>query len=148
MQVQCFLGLANFFRKFIRDFTVKVKPLHDLLRKSVLFNFNADCINAFESIKTELVSRPLLNLFNPTAEAQIQTNASSHGLGGILLQKQPSGNWSLIAYFSQATNKAEQNYHSFELEMLAIVRGTFSYLSIRNGIHGCNGLQRACICSK
>jgi len=61
----------------------------------------------------------VLALYNPLAETELHTNACSSG--GVLLQKQPTGLF-VVAYFSKSTNKAEKNYHSFELEMLAIVR--------------------------
>lgn len=122
LEVQRFLGLANYFRKFIKDFSIKTKPLRELLRKTIDFKFTDFCINAFENLKKELTSFPVLALYNPSAETQLHTDTSVNGLGGILLQKQSSGDWKPVAYFSQPTNQAERNYHSFELEMLAIVR--------------------------
>ncbi|KMQ85893.1 retrovirus-like pol polyprotein [Lasius niger] len=65
---------------------------------------------------------PVLRLYKPTAPTELHTDASSQGLGAILLQKQSDAKWAPVAFYSQATNKAEANYHSFELEMLAIVR--------------------------
>jgi len=120
--LQRFLGLSNYFQKFIKDYALKAKPLYNLLKKSVEFNFDKHCISAFELLKKELFSYPVLHLYNPTAPTELHTDASSHGLGAILFQKQSDNNWAPIAYFSQTTNKAEINYHSFELEMLAIVR--------------------------
>lgn len=73
-------------------------------------------------LKQELTSAPILALYNPVAETELYTDASSAGLGAMLLQKQRNGQWEVVAYFSQATNQAESRYHSFELEMLAIVR--------------------------
>lgn len=121
-QLQRFLGLANFFRKFIRDYAVKGRPLHNLLRKSVSFNFNDDCLKAFQILKQELISYPVLRLYDPYAETELHTDASSLALAAILFQKQESGKLAPIAYYSQATNSAEARYHSFELEMLAVVK--------------------------
>jgi len=73
-------------------------------------------------LKRELTSQPILALYNPNAETELHTDASSSGLGAMLLQKQLNNKWSVISYFSQTTNQAESRYHSFELEMLAIVR--------------------------
>lgn len=64
----------------------------------------------------------MLRVYNPHAVTEIHTDASSIAIAGILLQKQQSSCWAPIAYYSQCTNKAEKNYHSFELEMLAIVK--------------------------
>ncbi|XP_018316620.1 uncharacterized protein [Mycetomoellerius zeteki] len=147
-EVQRFLGLMNFFRKFIKDFAVKSKPLRNLTRKAVVFNFDSDCAEAFEKMKKELTSRPILSIYNPHAETQLHTDASRNGLGAILFQKQASGEMKPIAYFSQALNQAERNYHSFELEMLAIVRSIERFHIYLHGIlftviTDCNALVHA-----
>jgi len=121
-EVQRFLGLANYFKRFIKDFSLKAKPLLNLLRKDTDFVFTQECLQSFESLKTELVSSPVLTLYNPFAETEVHTDACSQGLGGVLLQKQETKKWAVVAYFSQTTNAAETRYHSYELEMLAIVR--------------------------
>lgn len=121
-EVRRFLGLTSYFRKFIRDFAIKAKPLYILLKKEVDFKIDANCMKAFESLKKELLAFPVLRIYNPTAETQLHTDASSVGLGAILHQKQSEGIWAPIAYFSQSTNQAEARYHSYELEMLAIVK--------------------------
>jgi len=122
IQVQRFLGLTNFFRKFIPNYAIIAKPLHNLLRKNIEFNFDTKCQQAFQILKESLTSYPVLSLYNPQFRTELHTDASSVALAAILLQKQPSGNWSAIAYYSQATNQAEAKYHSFELEMLAVVK--------------------------
>jgi len=122
LETKRFLGLASYFRKFIKDFAVKAKPLQNLLRKDAVFAFDERCQKAFNLLKRELTSQPILALYNPNAETELHTDASSSGLGAMLLQKQLDNKWSVISYFSQTTNQAESRYHSFELEMLAIVR--------------------------
>lgn len=122
LDVQRFLGLTNYFRKFIKNYAAKAKPLSSLLKKSSEFIFNEECIDSFNSLKQELVSSSVLHLYNPLAKTELHTDASSIALAGILLQKQSNNLRAPVAYFSQMTNKAEANYHSFELEMLAIVK--------------------------
>ncbi|XP_067212257.1 uncharacterized protein [Linepithema humile] len=91
--------------------------------KQTLVEFkNPECRQAYDALKRFLTSYPILAIYNPAKETQLHTDASAHGLGAILLQKQEEGQWSPIAYYSQTTNQAESRYHSFELEMLAIVR--------------------------
>jgi hypothetical protein len=96
--------------------------LHHLLRKSVEFNFDETCRQAFNSLKKALTSNPVLRFYNPKAETQLHTDASSIALAAILLQKQEKGLWAPVAFYSQTTNDAESRYHSFELEMLAVVK--------------------------
>lgn len=87
-QLQRFLGLTNYFRKFIQNYAHKARPLHNLLRKLVDFNFDAECTSAFETLKVELTAYPVLCLYHPTAPTELHTDASAQGLGAILLQKQ------------------------------------------------------------
>lgn len=121
-EVQRFLGLTGYFRKFIEKYAVKTKPLYNLLKKEVKFEFDAECQQSFENLKKELTLPPTLQLYNPQADTELHTDACSQGLGAILLQKQRSGTWAPVAYYSQATNNAEKKYHGYELEMLAVVR--------------------------
>lgn len=90
-QLQSFLGLSNYFRKFIRNYAQKAKPLYNLFKKSVKFDQN--CIEAFESLKVELTKYPILRLYNSAAQTELHTDASSIGLGDILLQKQSDNKW-------------------------------------------------------
>lgn len=101
VKLQRFLGLTNYFRKFIQDYAHKAKPLHNLLRKSVNFKFNSDCIQAFNLLKSELSTLPTLKLYNPHLETELHTDASAIALGAILLQKH-AGAWASVAYYSQA----------------------------------------------
>jgi len=78
----------------------------------------------FNTLKEELTKEPVLSLYDPAADTELHTDACASGIGAILFQKRNNNPWSVVAYFSQATNDAETRYHSFELEMLAIVRAT------------------------
>lgn len=70
VQLQQFLGLTNYFRKFIKNYALIAKPLHNLLKKTSEFNFNEDCYQAFISLKKTLTSYSVLRLYNPSAETQ------------------------------------------------------------------------------
>jgi len=122
IELQRFLGLANYFRKFIQDFALKAKPLYNLLRKNTPFSFNSECVKAFITLKEELTAKPVLSLYDPVADTELHTDACVSGIGAILFQRRNRKPWTVVAYFSQSTNNAESRYHSFELEMLAIVR--------------------------
>lgn len=120
-QVQSFLGLVSYFRKFIESFSITAKPLYDLLRKSVEFRFGEEQLKAFNTLKKELLSAPILAIYDPGAETELHTDASSHGFGAILMQKGVDHKFHPVLYFSKRTTDSESRYHSFELEMLAIV---------------------------
>lgn len=120
-ELRQFLGLSGFFRRFIKNYAIITAPLSELLKKEQGWAWTEERENAFTSVKELLSSRPLLSLYNPQAETQVHTDASKYGLAGILLQRNSDGVWQPISYFSRKTTKDEQNYHSFELETLAII---------------------------
>lgn len=121
-QLQSFLGLTNYFRKFIKDYSLKANALHRLTKKGVEFAMDAEAMQAFDSLKKELITYPVLRLYKPGAETQLHTDSSSMGFGAVLLQKQEDGNFAPIAYFSKVTSDAGKKYHSYELETLAVVK--------------------------
>ncbi|NEV49188.1 hypothetical protein EUZ93_01530 [Wolbachia pipientis] len=147
-ELRGFLGLTSYFRKFIKDYALKALPLQALTRKGVKFEFNNEHIESFKLLKKELISPPVLNVYNPTAETELHTDASSHGFGAILLQRRESGQMAPIAYFSKTTSNAEKSYHSFELETLAIVKAIERFHVYLQGmafrvITDCNALTLA-----
>ena len=120
-ELHSFLGLVSYFRKFLKNFAIVAKPLYDLLKSKGEFNWDENALNCFESLKEALISKPILSIYSSSAETELHCDASSHGFGSVLLQKQKDGKLHPISYFSRRTTKAEANYHSFELEALAIV---------------------------
>ncbi|XP_062704227.1 uncharacterized protein LOC109401735 [Aedes albopictus] len=118
--VQQFLGLSGFFRRFVQDYSIIAEPLFRLLRKEAEFVWAIEQQRAFEKLKQLLVRRPVLVLYDPNAEVELHTDASSVGVAGILLQKVDEV-WKPVSYFSKKNSKTEVNYHSYELEMLAVV---------------------------
>jgi len=147
-EVQRFLGLASYFRRFIENFALKAQPLYRLLRKSVTYDFDHDCVQAFANLKKELMAYTLLRLFDPTSETELHTDACAQGLGAILLQKQSDKSWSPVAYYSHPNSETEKKYHSFELEMLAVVRAVERFHIYLYGMHfrvvtDCNALVYA-----
>lgn len=88
LEIQRFLGLANYFRKFVKDFALKARPLQNLLKKEVEFLFDKECEEAFQMLKNELTTYLVLRVYSLFAETELHTDACIHGLGAILLQKQ------------------------------------------------------------
>lgn len=121
-QLQSYVGLLSYFRKFIKNFAIISKPLYDLVKSKSVFNWSLECDNAFYELLELLTSSPVLAIYSPELETELHTDASSHGFGAVLVQKQPSDNkFHPIAFFSKKTTPQESKYHSFELEALAIV---------------------------
>jgi transposase InsO family protein len=119
-QLQRFLGLANYFRKFVNEFSKIATPLHRLLRKDVFYSWSNDCQAAFETLKNTIASTPVLKHPDPNEPFWVETDASNFALGCVLLQKDPDGALRACAYYSRALNAAERNYCIYDKELLAI----------------------------
>ncbi|GFW30492.1 transposon Tf2-6 polyprotein [Trichonephila clavipes] len=121
-EVQRFLGLTGYFRKFIPAYSVIAKPLSDLLRKDTPFNFDVKEKASFDELKRLLCQKPVLGIYRQNCETEIHTDASIDGLAAVLLQRFPDDN-SLhpIYYMSRKTSETERKYTSYELEVLAII---------------------------
>lgn len=118
--VQSFLGLCNYYRRFIRDFANIARPLTDLTRKQVTFHWDDDCNRAFEALKRCLTTAPILCHFDPDLPTEVHTDACGYGIGAVLVQRK-DGQERVVAYVSRHLNRAEQNYSTVEQECLAVV---------------------------
>ncbi|CAK1583105.1 unnamed protein product [Parnassius mnemosyne] len=120
-EIRQFIGLTSYFRKFIRGFAEIARPLTQLTKKNIEWNWGPDQESAFQTRKERIVVRPVLGIYDRRARTELHTDASKLGLGGILMQYQTDTSLKPIAYFSRVTSKEEQFYHSYELETLAVV---------------------------
>lgn len=121
-QLERFLGLAGYFRKFIPNFSIIAKPLTDLKKQNTKFVFGHEQMTAFVKLKNILSSGPVLNLFNQNFETEVHTDASMDGYGAVLLQKSPDDNQlHPVYYMSKKTTEPERKYTSYELEVLAVI---------------------------
>lgn len=120
-EVQRFLGLTGFFRRFIAGYASIAAPLTRLLKNGQSFVWTPEHQNAFERLRKHLVSKPVLKLFDPRDETELHTDASSSGLAGMLLQRDQTNALRLVYCVSRRTNPDEENYHSSRLELLAVV---------------------------
>lgn len=118
-QVRQFMGLANYFRKFIPEMASRTACITKLTKNNEVFNWGDDQVEAKAYVCAFLSKRPLLAVFDPELETELHTDASSIGYGGILFQKH-NNQLRVIAYFSKRTSNEESKYHSYELETLAV----------------------------
>lgn len=100
-KVRQFLGKVNFYRKYIPNTIRLLEPLHNLLRKNVVFSWTQECQEAFMKTKNLLCSEPVLTIYNTNAPTVIYTDASIEGLGAVLKQQQPDGELKPVDYFSK-----------------------------------------------
>lgn len=122
-EVQAFLGFANFYRRFVKDYSRLAKPLTDLTRKDEPWQWNNPRQKAFDAIRHSLMTAPLLKHFDHALETKVETDASGGVIAGVLSQKQPDdGDWHPVAFFSKTMHGAELNYAIHDKELMAIVR--------------------------
>lgn len=121
-QLRAFLGLAAYYRSFVRGFADTARPLHCLLKK------NADVKNdwttvhdaAMQELKEKITTAPVLVCDDGTSQIELQTDASAKGIGAVLLLK-ADGKSRPITFVSRKLSPSEEKYHANELECLALV---------------------------
>lgn len=134
-EIRRFLGLTGFFRRFIPRYAITAKPLTDLLKEDSTFRWSTLQADAFEALKHQLTTTPILQLYDQHAETEVHCDASSVGLSGMLLQRGNDKNFHLVHAVSKKTTEAEKNYHSGKLELLAIVWTVTRLRHLLIGIH-------------
>lgn len=92
-------------------------------------------MKSFESLKQNLLSEPILSIYNSKYETELHTDASKLGFGAILMQKQDDGYFHPVFYFSKRASPDEEKLHSFELEILAVIYALESFRVYLHGIH-------------
>jgi hypothetical protein len=120
--VRSFLGFANFYRTFIKNYSDTAMPLTQLTHKNVAFTWTDQCEQAFQKLKRMFTEAPILVQFDQDAETIVETDSSGWCIGGTLMQLQPNGMFHPCAFFSKKNSPAECNYEIYDKEMLAIVR--------------------------
>jgi transposase InsO family protein len=120
-ELQRFLGLCVYYRKFVQGFSVIAGPLYNLLKNDVKYKWDESCQAAFDSLKEKLTTAPVLAHPNYEKPFLLYTDASIEGLGCVLAQQDEEGKEHPIIYLSRSLSPAEKNYAITELECLAIV---------------------------
>ena len=115
-EIRSFLGLAGYYRRFIEGFSWIATPMTRLTRKKVKFDWDDRCEEAFQELKRRLTSAPFLIVRDRGQGYTVYYDASSAGLGCVLMQ---SGR--VVAYGSRQLKNYEQNYPTHDLELAAVV---------------------------
>lgn len=120
-QLRSFLGLAGYYRRFIKNFLSIAQPLNQLLHKDTKYEWNPACQKAFEDLKQRLVTASILAYSNYRKKFILATDASYHRFEATLSQVAEDQKEHLIAYASKSLLKEEVNYGASELECAVIV---------------------------
>ncbi|KAL0881999.1 hypothetical protein ABMA27_001748 [Loxostege sticticalis] len=132
-ELRTFLGMANFYNKFIPNLASITSPLNELLKSGVNFNWTMKCEKSFQKIKSEILSDSVLAHFDPQKPLVIATDASPTGLGAVLSHRLQDGSERPIAFASRTLSKSEKNYSQIDKEATAI------YWGLKKFFHYCYG---------
>lgn len=133
-QVRRFIGLINYYRKFLKNLSTTLAPLYDITKGKVKFAWGPAQEKAFNEAKNKLCEAPILTHFDPNLEIILDVDASNEGIGGILSVKTEEGHIKPVAYASKKlTDQQKRKLSVSEKEMLAI---THFCLKFRNYIFG------------
>ena len=134
-QLRSFLGLAQFYRKFIEGFSQKAKPLFSLLKNDTKFNWTETCQKAFTDLKTAIYTDALLMYPNFTKEFHLTTDASGTAIGATLSQYDDCDILRPVAFTGRSLNEHEVNYSTTQRELLAAVYAVEYFRHYLEGSH-------------
>ena len=121
-EVRSFLGLTNYVSRFVPNYSDITKPLRDLTKKETQWAWTDVHDSAFQRLKNMLTQTTTMKYFNPRAETEVIVDASPHGVGAILTQRDTDEEENhVVAYASRALTDVESRYSQTEREALAVV---------------------------
>ena len=133
-EVRSFIGLASYYRRFVKGFAALAAPLHALTKKGQSFVWTADAQSSFDALKEALTSPPILTMPNDSGEFVLDTDASDKTIGSVLSQIQ-DGVERVIAYASRSLDKRECNYCITRKELLSVVHSVKYFKQYLMGRH-------------
>lgn len=119
-KLKAFLGLINYYNKFLPNLSTLLNPLYNLLKKDVKYVWDEKCDKAFKDCKKQLLTGKLLTFYDPKKPIIVCTDASSYGLGGVISHV-IKGAERPISFTSFSLNSAQKKYPILHLEALAVV---------------------------
>lgn len=128
-QLKSFLGLASYYRRFLKGFLCIGAPLFRLQQKDHAFVWTDECQEAFDTLRQALIEAPVLVPPDAALPFVLDTAASNVGMGAVLTQKGPDTK-RVVAYFSRVFNKSERRYCVTRRELLAVVLCTSNTICV------------------
>jgi len=120
--IRKFLGLANYYRRFIKDFARVARPMNMLTRKNIKWRWEEEKQTVFDELKKAFTIRPVLAAPDLDKEFRVEADTSNYATGGVLSIKCSDDLWRPVAFILKSLSDAKKNYEIYDKEMLAIVR--------------------------
>ena len=120
--IQKFLGLANYYRRFMEGFAKIVRALHELIRKEQKWEQRIRQEKSFEALKKRSTTEPILVALDLDRKMRMEMDISDYTIGEVLSMECSDGKQRPVVYLSKALNKTERNYEIHDKEMLAVIR--------------------------
>ena len=132
-ELRSFLGLINYYGKFIPNAATTLNPLNNLLHKDVKWKWSKDCQKGFLLAKEKLTSSKVLTHYNPVLPIRMAADASAYGIGAVIAHILPDGSERPVAFASRTLTKNEKNYAQVEKEALSLIFGVKHFHSYLYG---------------
>ena len=120
-QLRAFLGMVNYYAKFLPNFARVLHPLNHLLQKAVKFQRTAATQKTFEKVKKLITSDTVLTHYNPDLPVRLTCDSSAYGLGAVISHVMENGEERPNAFASRTLSAAEKNYAHVQKEALSII---------------------------
>ena len=134
-QLRSFLGMVNYYCKFLPNLSSTLAPLYRLLEKKTGWSWGEKQETAFQTAKKQLTSTRLLVHYDPRSPLVLSCDASPYGVGAVLSHRIDDGSEQAIAFASRSLAPAERNYAQLEKEGLAIIFGVKNFNQFLLGLH-------------
>ncbi len=122
-ELRSFLGLINYYGKFICNLASLLHPLNQLLQANRRWEWTETCSRAFQDAKDQLVSADVLTHYNPELPLRMAADASAYGIGAVISHLLPDGSEKPISFASRTLTPSEKNYSQLEKEALSLIFG-------------------------
>ena len=122
-QLRSFLGLVNYYNRFLPNLATLLHPLHQLLEQGNKWQWTEECEQAFSKAKRLITSKQVLTHYDPALPVTLACDASPTGIGAVLSHIMPDGSERPVAFASRSLTKTERKYAQIDKEALSIVWG-------------------------
>ena len=122
-ELKSFLGILNFYGKFVKNMSSELHPRYELLQGDARFKWKSEQQKAFDFAKDAVTNAEVLAHYDPDKDLTLTVDASPYGVGAVILHTSADGIGKPIAFASRSLNSAEKNYAQIQREALAIIFG-------------------------